>query len=152
MIKTYRARVNCNNVSYLLYGKQGNQVRFNFTNGNVVTNKYPSLTLRGRYYQELLESSEMFKAQTVVLEHKQEEYSGEEAALEAEKNSATTTAAASTEQTTQKVVQTEVVKGLKTSDEIIAYINERYGKDCKTLATALKHANKDGLVFPDFNE
>ncbi len=150
MIKTYKARVNCNNVSYLLYGKQGNQVRFNFTNGNVVTNKYPSLTLRGRYYQELLEDSEMFKAQTVILERKQEEYPGEEAELEAEKND--TTAAASTGQTTQKTVQTEVVKGLKTSDEIIAYVNERYGKECKTLATAMKHASKDGLVFPDFNE
>ncbi len=150
MIKTYKARVNCNNVSYLLYGKQGNQVRFNFTNGNVVTNKYPSLTLRGRYYQELLEDSEMFKAQTVILERKQEEYPGEEAELEAEKND--TTAVASTGQTTQKTVQTEVVKGLKTSDEIIAYVNERYGKECKTLATAMKHASKDGLVFPDFNE
>ena len=86
MIKTYKARVNRNNVSYLLYGKQGNEVRYNFTNGNVVTNKYPSLTLRGRYYQELLEDSLLFRGETIIIDHEQEEYTGEKAALEAEKN------------------------------------------------------------------
>ena len=39
MIKTYKARVHRNNVSYLLYGKQGNEVRFNFTDGNININK-----------------------------------------------------------------------------------------------------------------
>lgn len=60
MIKTYKARVSNNNVSYLLEGKQGNKVRYNFTNGNVVINKYPSLTLRNRYCQDLLESNPLF--------------------------------------------------------------------------------------------
>lgn len=160
MIKTYKARVNRNNVSYLLYGKQGNEVRYNFTNGNVVTNKYPSLTLRGRYYQELLEDSLLFRGETIIIDHEQEEYTGEKAALEAEKNGSNNSKETSstediTEKTTEastKQVKTEEVRGIRTSAEVIAYVNERYDKECKTLATAMKHASKDGLVFPDFNE
>lgn len=156
MIKTYKARVNRNNVSYLLYGKQGNEVRYNFTNGNVVTNKYPSLTLRGRYYQELLEDSLLFRGETIIIDHEQEEYAGEKAALEAEKNgSSNIKETSSTEETTEtstKQIKTEEVRGIRTSAEVIAYVNERYDKECKTLATAMKHASKDGLVFPDFNE
>lgn len=147
MIKTYRARVNRNNVSYLLYGKQGNEVRFNFTNGNVVTNKYPSLTLKGRYYQELLEDSTLFQTHVVIMEREQEEYPGEKAEREAE-----TTNAEERTEASPKQVQIEKVPGIRTSDEVIAYVNERYGKECKTLATAMKHTSKDGLVFPDFSE
>lgn len=156
MIKTYKARVNRNNVSYLLYGKQGNEVRYNFTNGNVVTNKYPSLTLRGRYYQELLEDSLLFRGETIIIDHEQEEYAGEKAALEAEKNGSSnikeTSSTEETIETSTKQIKTEEVRGIRTSAEVIAYVNERYDKECKTLATAMKHAAKDGLVFPDFNE
>ncbi len=156
MIKTYRARVNRNNVSYLLYGKQGNEVRFNFTNGNVVTNKYPSLTLKGRYYQELLEDSTLFQTHVVIMEREQEEYPGEKAEREAEttgvSGEAETTNAEERTEASPKQVQIEKVPGIRTSDEVIAYVNERYGKECKTLATAMKHASKDGLVFPDFSE
>ena len=86
MIKTYKARVNNNNISYLLLGKHGNQMRYNFTNGNVVTNKYPSITLRNRYAQDLLESSLLFANNTIVLDHEEEEYPGEKAKLEEEKD------------------------------------------------------------------
>ena len=88
MIKTYKARVNNNNISYLLLGKHGNQMRYNFTNGNVVTNKYPSITLRNRYAQDLLESSLLFANNTIVLDHEEEEYPGEKAKLEEEKEAA----------------------------------------------------------------
>lgn len=88
MIKTYKARVSNNNVSYLLEGKQGNKVRYNFTNGNVVINKYPSLTLRNRYCQDLLESNPLFLNNTIILEHSEEEYPGEQAALDKEKQEA----------------------------------------------------------------
>jgi len=142
MIKTYNARVQNNNISYLLEGKQRNQMRYNFTNGNVITNKYPSITLRNRYAQELLESSLLFANNTVVLERTEEEYPGELDALKKENN----------ETPTEKQPKTEEVKGIRTTDEVIAYVNERFDKDCKTLATAMKHASKAGLVFPDFNE
>lgn len=147
MIKTYKARVNQNSISYLLSGKQGNQVRYPFANGNVIINKYPSLTLRNRYCQELLESSLLFANNTIILDHEEEEYPGEKAKLEEEKNAALK----STKNATKKS-QKEEVTGIRTSEEIINYINNRFDKDCRTLETAMKHADKAGLVFPDYGK
>lgn len=147
MIKTYKARVNQNSISYLLSGKQGNQVRYPFANGNVIINKYPSLTLRNRYCQELLESSLLFANNTIILDHEEEEYPGEKAKLEEEKNAALK----STKKTTKKS-QKEEVAGIRTAEEVINYINNRFDKDCRTLETAMKHADKASLVFPDYGK
>lgn len=147
MIKTYKARVNQNSISYLLSGKQGNQVRYPFANGNVIINKYPSLTLRNRYCQELLESSLLFANNTIILDHEEEEYPGEKAKLEEEKNAALK----STKNATKKS-QKEEVAGIRTAEEVIHYINNRFDKDCRTLETAMKHADKAGLIFPDYGK
>ena len=147
MIKTYKARVNQNSISYLLSGKQGNQVRYPFANGNVIINKYPSLTLRNRYCQELLESSLLFANNTIILNHEEEEYPGEKAKLEEEKNAALK----STKNATKKS-QKEEVAGIRTAEEVIHYINNRFDKDCRTLETAMKHADKAGLIFPDYGK
>ena len=147
MIKTYKARVNQNSISYLLSGKQGNQVRYPFANGNVIINKYPSLTLRNRYCQELLETCVHFANNTIILDHEEEEYPGEKAKLEEEKNAALK----STKNATKKS-QKEEVAGIRTAEEVINYINNRFDKDCRTLETAMKHADKAGLVFPDYGK
>lgn len=147
MIKTYKARVNQNSISYLLSGKQGNQVRYPFANGNVIINKYPSLTLRNRYCQELLESSLLFANNTIILDHEEEEYPGEKAKLEEEKNAALK----STKNATKKSKKEEVA-GIRTAEEVINYINNRFDKDCRTLETAMKHADKAGLIFPDYGK
>lgn len=147
MIKTYKARVNQNSISYLLSGKQGNQVRYPFANGNVIINKYPSLTLRNRYCQELLESSLLFANNTIILDHEEEEYPGEKAKLEEEKNAALK----STKKDTKKSEKEEVA-GIRTAEEVINYINNRFDKDCRTLETAMKHADKAGLIFPDYGK
>lgn len=153
MIKTYKARVNQNSISYLLSGKQGNQVRYPFANGNVIINKYPSLTLRNRYCQELLESSLLFANNTIVLDHEEEEYPGEKAKLEEEKKAALepNVANKSAKKATQPPMNEEV-RDIRTADEVINYVNNRFNKECKTLVTAMKHASKAGLIFPDFNE
>lgn len=157
MIKTYKARVNQNSISYLLSGKQGNQVRYPFANGNVIINKYPSLTLRNRYCQELLESSLLFANNTIVLDHEEEEYPGEKAKLEEEKEAALdpNVEPGVANEPAKKVTQppmNEEVRDIRTADEVINYVNNRFDKECKTLATAMKHASKAGLIFPDFNE
>lgn len=152
MIKTYKARVNQNSISYLLSGKQGNQVRYPFANGNVIINKYPSLTLRNRYCQELLESSLLFANNTIVLDHEEEEYPGEKAKLEEEKNSALKSTVDEPAKKTTKKSQKEEVTGIRTSEEIINYINNRFDKDCRTLETAMKHADKAGIIFPDYGK
>lgn len=152
MIKTYKARVNQNSISYLLSGKQGNQVRYPFANGNVIINKYPSLTLRNRYCQELLESSLLFANNTIVLDHEEEEYPGEKAKLEEEKNAALKSTVDEQGKKTTKKSQKEEVTGIRTSEEIINYINNRFDKDCRTLETAMKHAGKAGIIFPDYGK
>lgn len=152
MIKTYKARVNQNSISYLLSGKQGNQVRYPFANGNVIINKYPSLTLRNRYCQELLESSLLFANNTIVLDHEEEEYPGEKAKLEEEKNAALKSTVDEPAKNTTKESQKEEVTGIRTSEEIINYINNRFDKDCRTLETAMKHAGKAGIIFPDYGK
>jgi hypothetical protein len=152
MIKTYKARVNQNSISYLLSGKQGNQVRYPFANGNVIINKYPSLTLRNRYCQELLESSLLFANNTIVLDHEEEEYPGEKAKLEEEKNAALKSTVDEQAKKTTKKSQKEEVAGIRTAEEVINYINNRFDKDCRTLETAMKHADKAGLIFPDYGK
>lgn len=152
MIKTYKARVNQNSISYLLSGKQGNQVRYPFANGNVIINKYPSLTLRNRYCQELLESSLLFANNTIVLDHEEEEYPGEKAKLEEEKNATLKSTVDEPAKKATKKSQKEEVAGIRTAEEVINYINNRFDKDCRTLETAMKHADKAGLVFPDYGK
>lgn len=152
MIKTYKARVNQNSISYLLSGKQGNQVRYPFANGNVIINKYPSLTLRNRYCQELLESSLLFANNTIVLDHEEEEYPGEKAKLEKEKNAALKSTVDEPAKMTTKKSQKEEVADIRTAEEVINYINNRFDKDCRTLETAMKHADKAGLIFPDYGK
>lgn len=152
MIKTYKARVNQNSISYLLSGKQGNQVRYPFANGNVIINKYPSLTLRNRYCQELLESSLLFANNTIVLDHEEEEYPGEKAKLEEEKNAALKSTVDKPAKKTTKKSQKEEVAGIRTAEEVINYINNRFDKDCRTLETAMKHADKAGIIFPDYGK
>lgn len=157
MIKTYKARVSNNNVSYLLEGKQGNKVRYNFTNGNVVINKYPSLTLRNRYCQDLLESNPLFLNNTIILEHSEEEYPGEQAALDKEKQEAGQAhddvpekAETSAKDTDEAEPEEERVMGVVSTADVIEYVNKRFDKDYRTLANAMKQASKYNIIFPDF--
>ena len=60
MIKTYRYNVLCNSASHILNGPSGNSMRYEFTHGNIAGNKYPEITLRNKYAQDLLESHELF--------------------------------------------------------------------------------------------
>ena len=157
MIKTYKARVNNNNVSYLLEGKQGNKVRYNFTNGNVVINKYPSLTLRNRYCQELLESNPLFLNNTIILERSEEEYPGEQATLDKEKQEAGQAhdavpekAETSAKDTDEAEPEKERVMGVVSTADVIEYVNKRFDKDYRTLANAMKQASKYNIIFPDF--
>lgn len=157
MIKTYKARVSNNNVSYLLEGKHGNKVRYNFTNGNVVINKYPSLTLRNRYCQDLLESNPLFLNNTIILEHAEEEYPGEQASLDKEKqeseqvhDSVPEKAETSAKDTDEDEPEKERVMGVVSTADVIEYVNKRFDKDYRTLANAMKQASKYNIIFPDF--
>ena len=136
MIKTYRYNANRNTVSHILQGKNGLTVRFNFERGNVVTKRKPELILKNKFYQDLLESSELCKQGLVSLVSSITEPSDVVDDTPTEKKQETT----------------EEVKNIRTAADVIAYVNERFGKDYRTLAKAMNQASKSGIIFPDFNE
>lgn len=144
MIKTYVYTQPMNNVSHVLTGQGGNTVRFNFTNGNTITKKLPELTLRGKYYQDLLEGSELFLKGLV---RKLRETPDPSDTKEEQ-----TAAEAGKKETVKEEGQMEEVKNVRTTADVIAYINERFDSNCKTLASAMKYASKNNIIFPDFNE
>lgn len=143
MIKTYRYNELCNNVSLTLSGASGNSMRYNFTHGNTYMRKCPELTLRNKYAQDLLDSHELVKSGKVTCIRT----TLEESDIVQEEQPAN--------EPVKKVAQppmNEEVRDIRTADEVINYVNNRFDKECKTLATAMKHASKAGLIFPDFNE
>lgn len=156
MIKTYKARVNQNSISYLLSGKQGNQVRYPFANGNVIINKYPSLTLRNRYCQELLESSLLFANNTIVLDHEEEDKLEEEkkAALEPKVEPEIVDEPTNdSESKSPKVVDgVEIVEEVHTADEAVTYVNQRWNKQFIRPTKAIEFATKENVHFPNCNQ
>lgn len=143
MIKTYRYNELCNNVSLTLSGASGNTMRYNFTHGNTYMRKCPELTLRNKYAQDLLDSHELVRSGKVTCIRT----TLEESDIVQEEQPANE----SVKKTTQPPMNEEV-RDIRTADEVINYVNNRFDKECKTLATAMKHASKAGLIFPDFNE
>jgi hypothetical protein len=112
-------------------------MRYDFTHGNIAGNKYPEITLRNKYAQDLLESHELFSKGKVSLIRT----TLEESDIVDEPKKKTT-----------KKSQKEEVAGIRTAEEVINYINNRFDKDCRTLETAMKHADKAGLIFPDYGK
>lgn len=143
MIKTYRYNELCNNVSLTLSGASGNSMRYNFTHGNTYMRKCPELTLRNKYAQDLLDSHELVRSGKVTCIRT----TLEESDIVQEEQPANE----SVKKATQPPMNEEV-RDIRTADEVINYVNNRFDKECKTLATAMKHASKAGLIFPDFNE
>lgn len=138
MIKIYKLRQLRNNVSHVLVGKNGNTMRYNFTNGNVSTGIYPSISLRNKYAQDLLEESELFKRQDVVLDRMIK------------------TADDDVEPTpkTEKPKEESSILGVTASsvttpDELLAYVNDTYSKRFSDPAKALAFAAKEGDTFPN---
>ena len=139
MIKTYRYNELCNNVSLTISGAGGNSMRYNFTHGNTYMRKCPELTLRNKYAQDLLDNHELVMSEKVTCIRT----TLEESDILQEEGHAKKPA---------KKVQKEEVAGIRTAEEVINYVNSRFDKDCRTLDTAMKHADKAGLVFPDYGK
>lgn len=154
MIRTYKARVNKNNISYLLTGKQGNTMRYNFVNGNVTVNKCPTLTLRNRYAQELLEASDLVKQKIVIVERTVEEYDGELAERKADAaaaQKAKTEPKKEDETDNSAEVKTKAVAEVTSADELLAYVNSTYEKEYKSVSAAVKFATQKNLSFPNLH-
>lgn len=127
-----------NSVSHVLTGQGGNTVRFNFTNGNVITKKRAELTLKGKYYQDLLEGSELFTSGKVKLIRTIEDPS------EKKEEKAAPAAAQVSE-------QVEQVLEVRSTDELIAYVNQRWSKKYILPQKALAFATSEGVAFPNYS-
>lgn len=139
MIKTYRYNELCNNVSLTISGAGGNSMRYNFTHGNTYMRKCPELTLRNKYAQDLLDNHELVRSEKVTCIRT----TLEESDILQEEGHAKKPA---------KKAQKEEVAGIRTAEEVINYVNSRFDKDCRTLETAMKHAGKAGIIFPDYGK
>lgn len=134
MIKTYQLRQNKNNVSHILTAPGGNTMRYNFTNGNVIMGKYPSLTLRNKYAQDLLESSDLFKTHRVVL-------------LRAEKEASDAVTANAPKKETSETER--VVNEVTSTLDLIDWVANNLGVATKSKTEALKVAAKHNVTFPN---
>lgn len=143
MIKTYVYTRPMNNVSHVLTGSGGNTVRFNFVGGNVITHKLPEITLHGGYYQQLLESSELFTEGLVRLVRTIKEPS--------DFIGGQTSEAGNTAPVTPSAIE---VPEVVSEADIISFANEkdnREGSRCfKTLSSALSWCTEHNYHFPNY--
>ena len=133
MIKIYRLKQALNNGHHVLVSAGGNKVHYEFTGGNVIAGTCPELSLKGKYFQDLLESSKLFKSGTVVLVREIE-------------TSDDIDPVPTPEPTPKK--QVDSVDSVTTPDELLVYVNTNYSKNFTSPAKALAFAAKEGIVFP----
>lgn len=134
MIKIYRLKKIQNNASHVLEGAGGNTVRYNFTGGNVIAGTCPEISLKGKYFQDLLEASQLFKDGTVVLVREIKTSDDVEEVVPEEKPKNVDTA-----------------DSVTTPDELLVYINTNYDKEFTDPSKALAFAAKEGEVFANLN-
>lgn len=132
MIKTYRYNVLCNSASHILNGVSGNSMRYEFTHGNIAGNKYPEITLRNKYAQDLLESHELFQKGKVSLIRKVLEESD------------------IVDESVTEVGKIEDVESVRSADELITYVNQRWDKKFILPKKALDFAAKENVAFPNY--
>lgn len=136
MIKTYKYNELLNNVSLTLIGASGNEMRYNFTHGNNYTKKYPEITLRNKYAQDLLDGHDLVKTGKVTCIRATAEPSD-----------------VIDETPTPKTKEGEVeeVDDVLTTAQLIAYVNQRWDKKFILPKKAIDYATKEGVAFPKYN-
>lgn len=128
--KVYKLKKPCNNFSFVITGKGGNSLRYEFTGGSVVTGTPARVILRAQYSQDLLEASQIFKDGDVVLESTSEE----------------SVAIA------QKEKKLKSIEGVTTTEQAILYVANTWGEQVKNAKQAKSFANKQGYDFPELNK
>lgn len=124
-MKTYKLMQRKNYASFVLVGKTGNMVRYNFTGGNAISSIPARLSLKDEYCQMLLEESDLFKTGVIKLE----------------------------KTTSDPVVKTApkmiMVNDVKTVSQAVDYVANSWGVVVKTAKQAKEFVNKKGYDFPN---
>lgn len=132
-IKTYRMNLKRTYARIIVKGETGNEVVYEFTNGNPAGSIPAKCTIRGEYEQNLLEGSDLFKRRIVALESVSETASEKEARLEEERRKAS------------MLQEPEI----KTVTEAINYVAEHFDVAAKTASQAKAIAEQNGVCFPN---
>ena len=124
-MKTYKLMQRKNYASFVLVGKTGNMVRYNFTGGNAISSIPARLSLKDEYCKMLLEDSDLFKTGVIKLE----------------------------KTTSDPVVKTApkmiMVNDVKTVSQAVDYVANSWGVVVKTAKQAKEFVNKKGYDFPN---
>lgn len=126
MLKTYKLTQPLRNSSFVLRGKSGNALRYNFSGGDPLAGKAATLMLRTQYAQELLEQSDLFKQGYVKLA----KVDGKVENTEGDK------------------VQ-NVVEDVTTPEQLITFVATELEKTYQSPKFALEFAKKQGYTFPN---
>lgn len=121
MTKVYLLNEPKNNATFILTGEGGNQVRYTFANGNASANVPASCVLQQAYYQDLLESSEIFKKNIVKIDP---------------------TVRFTEQKPAEKKL--EKVEDIKTVTQAVEWCVEKFGEVVKTAKQAKALAEKNG--------
>jgi hypothetical protein len=127
MIKTYKLTQPLRNSSFVLRGKTGNPMRYNFSGGDPLTGKAATLMLRSQYAQTLLEESEPFKQGYVKLWKTEE--GGENVQM--------------------PEIQKTIVEDVTSPEQLIEYVATNFEKVYQRPDAALEFARKKGYEFPN---
>ncbi len=131
MIKTYKLTNAVRNSSFVLRGKTGNSLRYNFSGGDPLTGKPATIILRSQYAQYLLEESDVFKKGFVVLSRTDEG---------GEKVAATPAAAAPSKTVMEDIVSPE---------QLLEFVATELEKVYQRPEAALEFAKKRNYEFPN---
>ena len=124
MIKTYKLTIPARNTSFVLRGKTGNSMRYNFAGGDPVTGKAATIMLRSQYSQDLLEGSDEFNKGFVVLVRTDE----------------------GGETVNQNVT---VMENITSSEQLIEFVATTLEKVYQRPEAALNYAKSKGYEFPN---
>lgn len=133
--KLYRMTLRRTYARVIIKGETGNEVIYEFTNGNPVSGVPAKCILKGEYEQNLLEKSDYFKSGIVKLEKVTEDATEkEDADIDEAENAGD---------------DMIVVEDVKTVNEAIAYVADNIGEKTTNARQARDIAKKNGIVFPN---
>lgn len=128
-IKTYKLTTPQRNNSFVLRGKTGNSLRYNFSGGDPLTGKPATIMLHSQYAQELLEGSDLYKNGYVVLARTD---NGGEVVKVPEKH-------------------TDKIEDVTSPEQLIEFVADKLEKVYQRPEAALAYAKKLGFTFPNLN-
>lgn len=127
--KIYKLNSGKNSATFRLYANNGKmEVGYTFKDGNQLMRQPARCALSNKFYQDLLESSELFKRGAISVERVIKE---------------------ETEAAPAKKAQLKAIEGVNTAREAIDFVLNTWAVKVTTGKQAKEFANKQGYDFPN---